>query len=78
MSESSEDIKMFENLLHAMGVDNFDPLAPVALNDYARRKCSPLSYCMFEGLMLGFASELLCDAKDYSVHRQALVSKSGM
>lgn len=41
-----------ERILRSMGVDKFDPLVVSALQEYANR----------------FASELVCDAKDYAAH----------
>lgn len=37
---SSDDDEPFVKILKAMGIDNFDPLVPVALNEYAARKLS--------------------------------------
>lgn len=53
-SEESHNVdeKSMIDILRSMGIENFDPALPAALNEYARR----------------FASEILCDAKDYSVH----------
>eukprot|EP01040_Poterioochromonas_malhamensis_P005287 gene5287-5670_t len=47
-----DDEKGIIEILKSMGIDQFDPMVPVALNEYARR----------------FVAELLCDAKDYSIH----------
>lgn len=35
---SSDDDQPFVKILKAMGIEDFDPLVPVALNEYAARK----------------------------------------
>lgn len=67
-----------------MGIEEFDPLVPVALNEYAARKnMSPFWFAHKlskspdyhrDFVFSGFASELLQDAKDYSVHAGRSVS----
>lgn len=49
-SSSDSSDAVFVEILASMGIKEYDTLVPVALNDYCRR----------------FASELLCDAKDYA------------
>ena len=43
---------MFESILKAMGIEQYDPQVVEALSEYTRR----------------FTSEILCDAKDYATH----------
>jgi len=46
--------EIFIDILHSMGIDQYEPQVIQALSEYARR----------------ITSELLCDAKDYSNHAQ--------
>ena len=46
--------EIFADILHSMGIDQYEPQVIQALSEYARR----------------ITSELLCDAKDYSNHAQ--------
>ena len=77
---SSDDDQPFVTILNAMGIEEFDPLVPVALNEYAARKnylfvwTSASAVIVIDAVPLsGFASEILQDAKDYSVHAGRLV-----
>eukprot|EP01039_Chlorochromonas_danica_P008553 gene8553-9426_t len=48
----SSDEQAMIQILHSMGIEDFEANVPAALNDFARR----------------LAAELLCDAQDYAVH----------
>lgn len=77
MSYSEED-QPFVHILKAMGIAEFDPLVPVALNEYAASELPTLQpraflFCLYlryfgHAILSGFASEILKDAKDYSNH----------
>jgi hypothetical protein len=44
----AEDDKAFIEILNSMGVSQFDPLVPIALNEYARREFICRGKCVVE------------------------------
>jgi hypothetical protein len=84
MSNVVEEDEPFVQILHNMGIENFNPLVPTALNEYATRKFRilmsfariSLSGSFAPPSSTGFATEILIDARDYSKHAGRAVSRS--
>jgi hypothetical protein len=75
MDDLKDDEDVFSQFLTSVGVEECDPLALAAIIDYARSKLHLFSesvvFCAeFNALhyVIGCASEILCDAKDFASH----------
>ena len=69
----TDDDQAFVKILKSMGIEEFDPLVPVALNEYAARKSPWLFVFVMHGLLELITSRLQQDLHQKSYKMQKTI-----